>query len=87
MMGVPLHLFPHLLDWLQPISDGLTLVSQQNTLISPACSKINCAQTQLFTDTHSKIHFRHVSISEVTDSEYSNALRDLISQNSTFPQN
>lgn len=22
----PLHLFPHLLDWLQPISDGLTRV-------------------------------------------------------------
>lgn len=55
MMGEPLHLFPHLLDRLQPISDGLTRVSQQNTLISPARSKINNAQSQLFTDTHSKM--------------------------------
>lgn len=36
MTGEPLHLFPHLLDRLQTISDGLTLVSQQNTLISSA---------------------------------------------------
>lgn len=39
MTGEPLHLFPHLLDRLQSISDGLTLVSQQNTLISPAALK------------------------------------------------
>lgn len=66
----PLHLFQHLLDRLQPISDGLTLVSQQNTLISLAALKNKYAPYQLFTDTHPKIHFRHALNSEFTDSDY-----------------